>query len=136
MKTLSTVWFAGFIALGSVSCQPKSDVTPVVDPRDARVGLYACDVKISNFVTKEVLSAYSDTVEVSKQGETGLLVTSRKKVSLPMLKSMDNIGRQYVGTFTNLVFNKSQTDITYFGELQISSGPDAKFYEYKGNKLK
>ncbi len=136
MKIIAIVSFIGAIATSSLSCQTKSDDVSAADPRDARVGFYACDVKISNFVTKEVLSTYSDTVDVSKQGEAGLLVISRKNAPLPVLKSMDNIGRQYVGTFTGLVFNQGQTAITDGGELVMFSGPDAKFYEYKGNKLK
>ncbi len=136
MKTVSNVWFAGFIALGSLSCQQQADVAPVVDPRDARIGSYACNVKVENFQTKELLSSYPDTVDVSKQGDTGLLITSRKKAPLPGFKSMDATARLYVGIATVLVFNQGQTAITDGGELVMTSGPDARFYEYKGNKLK
>jgi hypothetical protein len=136
MKTLSTVWVAGFIVLGCVSCQTKSDVTPAVDPRDARVGLYVCNVKVGNFQTKENFSSYVDTLDVSKLEDTGLLITSRKKAPLPSLNSMDAIGRQYGGLATVLVFNQGQTAITDGGELVTSSGLDTRFYEYKGNKLK
>jgi hypothetical protein len=136
MKTNSTIWFTGIAALSILSCQPKSDVTPIVDPRDARVGLYACNVKVGNFQTKEVFSSYQDTVEVSKQGDTDLLITSRKKVPLPSLKSMDATGRQYAGLATILVFNQGQAALMDGGELVMTSGPDVRFYEYKGNKLK
>lgn len=136
MKTLSQVWVAGIIALGSVSCQTKSDVTPVVDSRDARVGLYVCNVTVGNFQTKEVFASYVDTLDVSKREDTGLLITSRKKAPLPSLNSMDATGRQYVGLATVLVFNQGQTAITDGGELVMSSGMDTRFYEYKGNKLK
>ena len=83
MKTNSTIWFAGIAALSILSCQKKSDVAPVVDPRNARIGSYACNVQLGNFQTKEVFSSYLDTVDVSKQGDTGLLIASRKRRHFP-----------------------------------------------------
>ncbi|QJW89671.1 hypothetical protein HNV11_09895 [Spirosoma taeanense] len=135
MKTLLIL--AGFVMMLNSSCKQTNVVAdPVIDPRDQRIGVYVCEVKLKNYTTQQVFSFYIDTLEITKQGDVQLLVKSKKGVQLPVLKSMDSIGHGYVGLATVLTFHEGQSIQTNGGELIMSSGPDSKFYEYKGNKIR
>ena len=109
-----------------VGCTARETVDPVVDQRDQHVGTYACEVVIENFVTKQVYSTFLDTLVLSKQGANELLVESQKKTSLPVLQVLPPYA--YYGQFTSL---NIQRDV-----LNLTSGPDARFYVYKGYKIK
>jgi hypothetical protein len=135
MKTLLVL--AGFVMMLHSSCkQPNVVADPVIDPRDQRIGIYVCEVKLENYTTQQVSSTYVDTLEITKQGDVQLLVKSKKGAQLPVLKSMDSIGHLYAGLGTVLSFREGQSIQTDGGELIMSSGPDSKFYEYKGNKIR
>lgn len=119
---------AGFLLLMSIACQRSNDaVEPAPDHRDLRVGSYACEVTIKNFTTEQIFSTYLDTLEISKQGDSLLLVKSYKNAQFPTLVSLDGRGLAYTGIYTNLNFNQ--------GQLELTTGPDIKFYTYKGRKL-
>lgn len=128
---------AGFVMMLNSSCKQTNVVAdPVIDLRDQRIGVYVCEVKLENYTTQQVFSSYVDTLEITKQGDMQLLIKSKKGAQLPVLKSMDSIGRLYVGLATVLTFHEGQSIQTHGGELIMNSGPDSKFYEYKGNKIR
>ena len=124
---MNTRLIMAFLAVVSVSsCKSKTDVAvEPTDKRDQQIGRYACEVKVENFATKALLGSYLDTIEVTKQGQRDLVVKGNKEGQLPVLQGLDSFG--YVGLATNLSFNQ--------GQLLLTSGPDAKFYEYKGYKI-
>ena len=135
MKILPVL--AVFVMMINSSCKQTDVVAdPVVDLRDQRIGVYVCEVKITNYTTQQVFPSYVDTLEITKQGDTELLVKSGKSVQIPALKSLDSVGRLYAGSATVLAFREGQSIQTDGGELIMSSGPDSKFYEYKGNKIR
>ncbi|UHG94766.1 hypothetical protein [Spirosoma oryzicola] len=128
---------AGFVMMINSSCQQADVVADSgVDVRDQRIGVYVCEVKLKNYTTQQVSSSYVDTLEISKQGTTELLIKSKKGVQIPALKSLDAIGHAYGGSATVLSFRQGQSIQTDGGELLMSSGPDSDFYEYKGVKIK
>ncbi|MCK8495834.1 hypothetical protein M0L20_28470 [Spirosoma sp. RP8] len=128
---------AGFVMMINSSCQQADVVADSgVDVRDQRIGVYVCEVKLKNYTTQQVSSSYVDTLEISKQGTTELLIKSKKGVQIPALKSLDAIGHAYGGVATVLSFRQGQSIQTDGGELLMSSGPDSDFYEYKGVKIK
>ncbi len=108
------------------SCDTQTKVDPAPDQRNQHVGLYACEVKIENYATKQILSSYLDTLELSKQGQKELVVKSLRKTPIPVLQV--NPPYAYYGLLTNLRVLRDT--------LSLTSGPDAKFYVYTGYKLK
>ena len=127
MKTRSMLILLAGLAINLMaSCNTKTEVKPVVDQRDQHVGVYACEVRIENFNTKQLFSTYLDTLELSKQGERELVVKSMKTTPIPLLQVLPP--NAYYGEFTVLTIRRDT--------LSLASGPDARFYEYVGHKLR